>query len=145
MDDIHGLRVWDSARALAKRCVEIARRNRLPDPSGLMEQLCRAASSVSANIAESMGAGTAKQRLQSLRVAHRSGWETRHHIIEAFDTGFVTPVQHRWLSNRAAVNVKMIFSLIVKVERSEASRDPESRRRRRPRDANARRRRKPRP
>ena len=59
MDDIHGLRVWDSARALAKRCVEIARRNRLPDPSGLMEQLCRAASSVSANIAESMGAGTA--------------------------------------------------------------------------------------
>ena len=131
MDDIHGLRVWHSAMALSKRCVEIARRTRLPDPSGLMPQLCRAASSVGANIAESMGAGTTKQRLQSLGVAHRSGWETRHHIIEAFQTGFVTAEQRRWLSNRAAVNVKMISSLMVKIERAEANRSPDGRKRKR--------------
>lgn len=106
-----------------------------------MGQLCRAASSVAANIAESMGAGTAKQRLLSLRHAHRSGWETRHHIIEALDTGFITQEQRRWLANRAAVNVRMIASLIVSIERADATR---RRRSRRPRSRNQGRRQKPR-
>jgi len=43
MDDMHGLRAWDSARELEKVAVGIARKNRLPDPARVMSQLCRAA------------------------------------------------------------------------------------------------------
>jgi four helix bundle protein len=117
MDDMHGLRVWDSARELTKVVITIAQRNKRSDPAGILPQLCRAANSVAANIAEAMGAATPGERLRFLRIAHRSGWETRHHVRASFDAGLVEQAQYRWLANRAAINVRMISGLIAKIER----------------------------
>jgi len=116
MDDMRGLRVLHSARELERAVVEIARKNRLSDPAGVMSQLCRAANSVGANIAEAMGAATTKERLQSLRRAHRSGWETSYHIRSAWDCGFFAKSEFWRLRDRSAVNLRMINGLIANVE-----------------------------
>jgi four helix bundle protein len=126
MDDMHGLRVWDSARGLTAELVAIAQRNRRRDPAGILKQLCRAANSIGANLTESCGAATPRERLQFLRFAHRSAWETRHHVRASYDCGFMNAKTYRPLAARAAIVVRMISSLIATLERAEAKRAKES-------------------
>src|SRR5262245_55416455 len=89
MRDMHGLRVWDSARQLTADVVSLAKRSQEKDPAGILPQLCRAANSIGANITESMGAASPRERLKYLRIAHRSAWETRHHLRAAHDCGLI--------------------------------------------------------
>ena|SRR5437868_3472349 len=117
MDDMHGLRIWDSARELTKVVIGIANRNRRPDPAKIFPQLCRAANAVGASIAEGMGSATTGERLRSLRNASREASETRDHIRAAFDAGLIAQPPYKWLANRAAINVRMISSLIATLER----------------------------
>ena len=126
---MHGLRVLHSARELERAVVEIARKNRVPDPARLMSQLCRAANSVEANIAEGMGAATVKERLQFLRRAHRSGSETSYHIRSGWDCGLFPKTMFWWLRDRSAVNLRMIKGLIVDVERRAKKEEAQGKRR----------------
>lgn len=119
MRDMHGLRVWDSARELTAEVVSLAQRSKKKDPAGILPQLCRAANSIGANITESAGAASPRERLKYLRIAHRSAWETRHHIRAAHDSSLIDKKTFYRLSSRAKVIVRMLRALIVKLERRE--------------------------
>jgi len=55
----------------------------------LTDQLCRAASSVAANIAEGTGRNTLKEYLQFLYTARGSVEETKYHLILSKDLGYL--------------------------------------------------------
>jgi four helix bundle protein len=119
---MRGLRVWDSAQQLARELIALAQRNTRRDPARLMGQLCKAANTVGANIAESFGATTKADRLRFLGYALRSAWETRHHTRTLYDCGYCnTKGYYRYLS-RATVNIRMIASLIAKVRQERPKR-----------------------
>src|SRR5437870_13447520 len=87
--DFKGLEVWRAARALRTEIYRLARS--LPDFErfGLVSQLRRAATSVTANIAEGYGRFGYQETIQLCRQARGSVYELRDHLTPCVDEGYV--------------------------------------------------------
>ena len=93
--DFTDLEVWQLARELRRYAYTTAGQFPADERFGLAQQLRRAATSVTANIAEGFGRYSYQENIQFCRLARGSIYELRDHLSTAADQGYVTPDDHR--------------------------------------------------
>ena len=84
----------------------------------LVDQLCRAAASVSTNIAEGKGRASAAEFRQFLIIARGSTEETRYLLLLAKDLGYVTVGEHATLEAQYTEVSKMLNALLRTLRQS---------------------------
>jgi four helix bundle protein len=75
------LKVWQSAMSLAEQCYRVTKPFPGEELFGLTSQIRRAATSVTANIAEGQGRGSTKEFLKHLSIARGSLLELETHLL----------------------------------------------------------------
>jgi four helix bundle protein len=81
--------IWQKARALTNRIYRATSQPSFSKDFGLIDQLRRAAVSISSNIAEGHERGGTKEFLQFLSVAKGSSGEVRSQLYVALDQGYM--------------------------------------------------------
>jgi four helix bundle protein len=99
--DFKDLEVWRAARELRKEIYRAARG--LPDfeKFGLASQLRRAATSVTANLAEGFGRFGYQENAQLCRQARGSLYEVRDHLTTCIDEGYLEETEGERLDKLA--------------------------------------------
>ena len=87
------LKVWQSAHNLTLEIYQITKQFHRDELFRLVNQLCRAVSSIPANIAEGFGRNTTKEFIQFLYIARGSTKETLYHLILAKDLKYINDKQ----------------------------------------------------
>jgi four helix bundle protein len=100
--DFKDLQVWQVARELRTELYRLAKL--LPDfeKFGLASQIRRAASSVTANIAEGFGRFGYQENAQMCRQARGSLYELRDHLTTCLDQRYITSAEGERLDALAA-------------------------------------------
>ncbi|MBZ5514233.1 MAG: four helix bundle protein [Acidobacteriia bacterium] len=95
--DFKDLQVWKAARDLRREFYKLA--NALPDIErfGLAAQIRRAATSVTANIAEGFGRFGYQENAQMCRQARGSLYELRDHLTTCVDELYISPAEGKRL------------------------------------------------
>ncbi|HKI12155.1 MAG TPA: four helix bundle protein [Candidatus Acidoferrum sp.] len=84
------LTVWQRAHELVLKVFRMTERFPRSDQFGIVAQVRRASSSVTANIAEGFGRGTTREFLRSLQIARGELEETRYFMLLSGDLGRIT-------------------------------------------------------
>jgi len=92
--DFTDLQVWQLARELRKQVYVLTRGLPADEKYALAQQSRRAATSVTANIAEGFGHYSFQENIQFCRQARGSAYEIRDHLITALDQGYIGPEAH---------------------------------------------------
>lgn len=85
IDSFEDLKVWQSARSLAKEIYELTNNTTFSKDYSLRDQINRSTGSIMDNIAEGFERGGNKEFIQFLSFSKGSCGETRSQIIRAFD------------------------------------------------------------
>jgi four helix bundle protein len=93
--DFTDLQVWQLARDLRRRVYDLVRAFPADEKYAITQQLRRAATSITANIAEGFGRYSFPENIQFCRLARGSACELRDHLITAEDEGYLTPEGHQ--------------------------------------------------
>lgn len=120
MPDYRNLRVFDAANALNTKVHTLAPHIQVWRAPGLRAQLCRAVSSVPANIAEGAMQGSAKQYLRYLRIASGSAQEAIIHLRLAASLGMRTANAFHECECAMQIVAAMLVRLIARIEEDEA-------------------------
>lgn len=83
------IEAWQAARALVKEVYDLRRTSRLGGDAAPADQMCRAAISIMANIAEGFDNTSNAEFLRFPGYAGRSATELRSHLYVAFDQGYL--------------------------------------------------------
>jgi four helix bundle protein len=89
--DFTDLQVWQLARELRNHVYNLSQKFPHEERYGLTQQLRRAASSITANIAEGFGRYSFQENIQFCRQSRGSAYEVRDHLITAADQGYIAP------------------------------------------------------
>ena len=89
MKSYRELGVWQKAMNLAEACYRITKAFPDSEKFGLISQICRAATSVPANIAEGQGRQHTKEFLHHLSIAYGSLAELETHLMLSQRIGFL--------------------------------------------------------
>ena len=110
--DFKDLEVWRVARALRVEIYKVAKL--LPDfeKFGLAAQLRRAATSVTANIAEGYGRFGYQENIQLCRQARGSVYELRDHLTTCVDEGYLDLAEAKKLDGMAQRVAQMLNGYI---------------------------------
>ena len=84
------LTVWQKAHKLTLETYRLTENFPRSEQFGICSQIRRAAASVSANIAEGFGRGTANELLRCLQISRGALEETRYFLILSRDLGHIT-------------------------------------------------------
>jgi four helix bundle protein len=99
-------------------------RDLLPDiPRGnadLVDQLRRAARSITNNIAEGSGKWRTRDKIHYFHIARGSATECAANLDECIDYGFLTPAQVRPVAETLSRVVAMLVKMILSLEQREA-------------------------
>ncbi len=106
------LEVWRKAHTLVLKLYEIVADFPPEERFRLVDQLCRAAASVPANIVEGQSRQTTKEYIQFLYNARGSLEETRYHLLLAKDLGFLKEDDYNALETEYKIVSKMLNRLI---------------------------------
>jgi four helix bundle protein len=106
--DFKDLEVWRAARELRKEIYRAARG--LPDfeKFGLASQLRRAATSVTANLAEGFGRFGYQENAQLCRQARGSLYEVRDHLTTCIDEGYLEETEGERLDKLAQTVTRLL-------------------------------------
>jgi four helix bundle protein len=99
--DFKDLEVWKAARELRKEIYNLAKSLRELERFGLANQLRRAATSVTANVAEGFGRFGYQENVQFCRQARGSVYEVRDHLTTCVDAGYLELPEGRRLGRIA--------------------------------------------
>jgi len=88
------LTVWQKAHELVIKIYKITKKFPAEEKFRLVDQLCRSASSVPANIVEGNARRHKKEYLQFLNTASSSLEETRYHLLLAKDLDYLSALQY---------------------------------------------------
>ena len=88
--DFTDLQVWQLARNLRQEKYCLVRALPTEERYALSRQFRRAATSITANIAEGFGRCSFQENIQFCRLARGSAYEIRDHLITAKDQGFLS-------------------------------------------------------
>ncbi len=113
------LRVWQTARELAKGVYRAAETRRLRQDWALRQQMRKAAISIGSNIAEGYERGTRKQFIEFCFIAKGSAGELRSQIITAHDVGLLDEAAYKWLSDKAEECSRQLAAFIRHLQRTE--------------------------
>ena len=117
MSSFRDLEVWREAHSLTLKVYEVAKTFPAEERYRLVDQLCRAAASIPANIAEGKGRRSQKDFLRFLTVARGSVEETKYHLLLAHDLGYIESELYTELASGYDAVGKMLNGLITKIER----------------------------
>ncbi|WP_158961353.1 four helix bundle protein [Myroides fluvii] len=105
------LLVWQNARSVTKDIYIVTRNYPNDEKFGLVSQLRRAVSSVTANVAEGMSRATNKDRLHMLNIAYSSAIEVINFLILSLDLGFISEEEYRVLRQKIELITNQLQSL----------------------------------
>lgn len=112
MDPFRKLKVWKKAHRLALRIYEITKDFPDEERFRLIDQLCRSASSIPANIVEGQSRQTTKEYLQFLYTARGSIAETKYHLLLAKDLNYLEDSKYEDLDTEYNEVIRMLNGLI---------------------------------
>jgi four helix bundle protein len=92
--------VWQEARLLVKGVYRASRKEPLKSDRGLVDQMTRAAVSVTSNIAEGFERGSRAQNVEFCFYAKGSLGELRSQVIVARDAELIDSTTHQWLHGK---------------------------------------------
>jgi len=95
------LAVWQQGHELVLSIYNVTKKFPREEIFSLTDQLRRAASSVTANIAEGFGKISTRDKLRFYNMAQGSLEETRNHLILAHDLHYITEEESRLLNDKA--------------------------------------------
>lgn len=99
--DFKDLDVWKAAREFRHEMYKLAKALPEIERFGLGNQIRRAASSVTANIAEGFGRFGYQENAQMCRQARGSLYELRDHLTACVDEGYITATEGKRLDTLA--------------------------------------------
>lgn len=114
------LSIWKKSVELGTDIYKLTKRFPADEKFGLISQMRRSTISVPSNIAEGAGRKSNKEFAQFLSISYGSLCELDTQLIISSNLGYVKEDELAHLSNRIVELQKMIFSLIVKLNRKEA-------------------------
>jgi len=117
MGSFRKLRVWQNAHELALSVYRATRAFPKEEIYGITSQMRRAASSITANIAEGCGRNGDREFLRYLRIALGSASELEDHITLAADLEYLTNDTCVQLNAEVTVVQRMIAKLIARLGR----------------------------
>lgn len=116
MSSFRDLLVWKQAMTLAKDCYFLTKQFPKEELYGLTSQMCRAAVSVPANIAEGSGRGSRKDYQQFLRIAQGSLREVETYLLLCTDIELTSEAQIRPLLVQVESVGKLLSRLIQSLD-----------------------------
>ena len=93
--------VWQRGHELVLSIYNVTKKFPREEIFSLTDQLRRAASSVTANIAEGFGKISTRDKLHFYNISQGSLSETRNHLILAHDLHYITEEESRLLNDKA--------------------------------------------
>jgi len=121
MASFRDLKVWQEAHKLTIELYEISKNFPPIERYRLTEQICRAVSSIAANIAEGTGRYSNKDFMKFLYIARGSLEETRNFLILALDLGYLEKQRYAILDEKCTNISKMINGLIKALNKNTKS------------------------
>lgn len=122
MSSFKDLKAWKKAHELTLEIYTVTKTFPSEERYRLIDQLCRSASSVPANIAEGKGRDSHKDFLKFLIIARGSVEETKYHLLLAKDLHYLSKEVYARLNGGYDLVGKLINGLIRKVKKeAEAS------------------------
>ena len=105
------LEVWKIAHSAVLRVYELTKSFPQDERFRLTDQICRAAASVTANIAEGKGRNSLREYLQFLSIARGSVEEVKYFLLLTKDLTYLTEQDYSILSNTYDHGGKMLNGL----------------------------------
>jgi four helix bundle protein len=106
------LKVWQVARELVKGVYRATRSQELKRDRGLIDQMTRAAVSITSNLAEGHERGSRVQYIEFCFYAKGSAGELRSQIINARDADLLDEIAYEWLHSRCVEVSRMLAGYI---------------------------------
>jgi four helix bundle protein len=113
MGDYEALKVWEKAHRITLEVYRVTRPFPPSETYGLTSQLRRSAASVPSNLAEGTGRNSQRELARFCRIALGSANELHYQLRLARDLGFLSPEEHRSLSDEVANLRRMLAKFIV--------------------------------
>jgi four helix bundle protein len=110
--DFTDLETWQVARELRRDVYAVCKAFPKDETYGLTSQIKRAASSVTANIAEGFGRFSYQENIQFCRQSRGSVYEVRDHLFTAADEGFLSKEKLGELDAKAISVIKLLNGYI---------------------------------
>lgn len=104
---------WQKGRELTRALYRLTRRAPFSKDYGLRDQICRAAVSVTSNIAEGFERGGNKELIQFLAIAKGSAGEVRAQLHVAYDAGYLTAYEHQQLT-KLTLDISNLLNALLK-------------------------------
>jgi four helix bundle protein len=111
------IKAFSDAHALNQRVYLWVKKGLFRNEFFLREQLCKATSSVMANIAEGFGRGGNREFIHFLSIAKGSATEAQSHLLVALDAGCITDAEYqeaRRLAEEVARKVGQLMQALSK-------------------------------
>jgi four helix bundle protein len=112
------IEAWKSGRELTKAVYEACRGARFSRDFGLVDQVRRAAVSITSNIAEGFERGGDREFIQALAVAKGSCGEVRSQLYVALDEQYISQTQFDELTEQALAVSRLIGGFIKYLQTS---------------------------
>ncbi len=106
------LKVWQVGRELVKGVYRATRTQALREDRGLIDQMTRAAVSITSNIAEGHERGSRVQYIEFCFYSKGSAGELRSQVINAHDVGLLDETAFEWLHSRCLEVSRMLAGYI---------------------------------
>jgi four helix bundle protein len=110
--DFTELETWKHARVLRSELYRLAKALPQEEKFGSAAQIRRAASSVTANLAEGYGRYSYQENVQFCRVSRGSLYEVRDHLTTALDAGYIPKAKYDELDAMAISAVRLVNGYI---------------------------------
>ncbi|NLX06760.1 MAG: four helix bundle protein [Phycisphaerae bacterium] len=117
INSCHDLRVWQEGMRLVTDVYELARRLPNEEKFGIIPQMCRAAVSVPANIAEGHGSSHRKVFLNHLSITRGSLMELETYLLLIVQLQFLEPQNTQAIHQRIQTVGKLTSALIRALKR----------------------------
>lgn len=88
------LEVWQNARILVKEIYNVTKNFPEEEKFGMTNQIRRAATSITANIAEGTSRGTQKDKLRFINISYSTSIEVINFLILSLDLEFISENQY---------------------------------------------------
>ncbi|HYL68351.1 MAG TPA: four helix bundle protein [Candidatus Limnocylindria bacterium] len=121
ISDFTDLETWQFARKLRTQMYRIVKLFPQDERYGLSSQIKRAASSVTANLAEGYGRYSYQENLQFCRQSRGSLYELRDHLTTAMDAGYISEESHKELDAMAISAIKLVNGYMRATQNLKAS------------------------
>jgi four helix bundle protein len=106
------LRVWQVGRELVKGVYRATRAQALKTDAGMIDQMTRAAVSITSNIAEGHERGSRVQNIEFCFYAKGSAGELRSQVVNARDVELLDEVAFQWLHDKCEEVSKLLAGYI---------------------------------